>query len=266
MDFSRAVISVSICFASLLSYANAQAIPHDLKTWTLEYTVDGGIRPLHRALTLTQSGDLTVSNLEGRISGHASSELMAKIADFLKVAKLARPSTPGPDQRYASLTLTSTGVKHELEVPNHIGDLLFQAMDTTLKKAFVGTWWESEWEFCHPAAQLTAEQMDSPIESVVFQPDGRFSVTWRGGGAESPGRPGESFIWAPDYSGRYTVFPDYNGIHLIFENGIHTPRDFSGDGNFQIENDKLVLKNLWLGTYKAKQKPDICEMTFKRSK
>jgi hypothetical protein len=74
---------------------------------------------------------------------------------------------------------------------------------------------------------------------------------------------GEPFIWVPDYSGRYTILPDYNVIRLVCESGIHSPRDFSGDGNFTIEDKKLVLRNLWLGTYKAKQKPDICEMTFK---
>jgi len=72
------------------------------------------------------------------------------------------------------------------------------------------------------------------------------------------------FAMIPDYSGKYAIQPDHSSIHLTFENGIHAPRDFSGDGFFWIDKNKLVLKNVWLGTYKAKQKPDICELTFTR--
>ena len=264
MNFARAVIAVSICFASLLPCASAQAVPRDLKTWTLEYSVDGGMTPFHRAVTLTQSGELSVSNFNDRITGHASPELMAKITDFLKAAKKARPCTPGPDQRSSSLTLTSPGLTLELEASDAISELLFQTMNATTKKALIGSWWESEWKLCHPAARLTAEQMDPPIQILAFRDDGRFSVTWQGGGAESPGRPGEPFIWLPDYSGSYSIFPDENRIQLVFENGVHSPRDFAGDGNFIIDDNKLVLRKLWLGTYSAKQKPDICEMTFTR--
>ena len=265
MNFARALIAVFICFAAHLNCANSQAVSRDLKTWSLEFSVDGGMTPFHRGLTVTQSGDLSVSNFNDRISGHASAELITKITDFLKVAKKARPFTPGPDQRSASLTLTSPGLTVELEAPAAISELFLQTMDATTKQALIGSWSESGWKLCHPAAQLTAEQIDTPIQNLVFREDGHFSVTWHGGGAESPGRPGEPFIWVPDYSGRYTILADYNGIRLVFETGIHSPRDFSGDGNFEIEDKKLVLRNLWLGTYKAKEKPDICEMTFKRT-
>jgi len=265
VNFARALIAVSICFLSLVPCASAQAVPRDLRTWTLEYSIDGGNTPFHRAVTLTKSGDLSVSYFDDRVTGRASPELMRKVADFLKVAKKARPFTPGPDQRAASLTLTAPGLNLELEAPDAITDLLLQTMNATTKKALIGSWWESEWKLCHPAAQLTAEQMDPPIQTLAFQEDGHFSVTWRGGGAESPGRPGEPFIWVPDYSGSYSIFADEDRIHLAFESGIHSPRDFAGDGGFQIEDNKLVLKNVWLGTYKAKQKPDICEITFTRS-
>ena len=265
MNFARALIAVFICFAAHLNCANSQAVSRDLETWSLEFSVDGGMTPFHRGLTLTQSGDLSVSNFNDRITGHASTELMTKITDFLKLAKKARPFTPGPDQRHASLTLTSPGLTVELEASDPITELFFQTMDATTKHALIGNWWESEWKLCHPVAQLTGDRMDPLIQSLIFRADGHFSVTWPGGGAESPGRPGEPFIWLPDYSGRYTILPYFNGIRLIFESGIHSPRDFSGEGNFAINDNKLVLRNLWLGTYKAKEKPDICEMTFKRT-
>jgi hypothetical protein len=244
----------------------ADTFPENSKTWTLEYSIDGGIRPFHRALSLTQSGDLTVSNSSHRITGRASSEVMAKVTDFLKTAGKARPITPGPDQRSASFTLTSAGQTLELEASDAISELLVQTMDAMTKKALIGNWWESEWKFCHAVPQLTAEQMDPPIQTLTFRDDGQFSVSWPGGGAESPGRPGEPFIWVPDYTGSYSVFPAEDRVRLVFENGIHSPRDFAGDGDFELEDNKLVLRNLWLGTYKATQKPDICEMTFKRSK
>jgi hypothetical protein len=61
VNFARVRIAASISFAILLPSACAQAVPRDLKTWTLEYSVDGGNTPFHRAVTLTQSGDLSVA-------------------------------------------------------------------------------------------------------------------------------------------------------------------------------------------------------------
>ena len=265
INFARPLIAVSILFANLLAGGFAQAVPRGLKTWTLEYSIDGGITTFHRAITLTKSGDLTVAYFEHRLTGHASPELMRKVEEFLEVAHEARPHRRNPDERVVSLTLTSPGATLKLEAPDPIAELLLDTMTATTTKALIGSWWESEWKLCHPAAQMTAQQMDPPVQSLVFRKDGRFSLTWRGGGAESPGRAGEQFIWVPDYSGRYSTSLDATSIHLTFENGIHPPRDFDGDGDFEIGDNELVLRNLWLGTYKSEEKTDICEMTFKRS-
>lgn len=102
--------------------------------------------------------------------------------------------------------------------------------------------------------------MDVPIEKLVFQKGGIFSVTHRGGISQD-----QLHVSTPDYSGRYQIQPDRSQIQMSFETGINAPRDFSGEGFFQISETKLILKNIWLGTFKAKQKPDICEMTFQRS-
>ncbi|HZQ24861.1 MAG TPA: hypothetical protein VFA89_18885 [Terriglobales bacterium] len=59
MNSARAIIFVFTCFTALLSCAHTQAIPPDLKTWTLEYPVDGGMTSFHRGLTVAESGDLT---------------------------------------------------------------------------------------------------------------------------------------------------------------------------------------------------------------
>jgi len=245
-----------------------QLVPHELKTWTLEYSLTGGIAGLHRDLRLAQTGEINVSansgNFASHISARAPAELVAKIADFLKNAQEERPASrePMPDAINTSLALISGGSKYELEIPENIGQALNEAMESVLKTALVGVWWESRWDLCRAAAQLTGDQVDSPIERLVFQDNGRFSVTARVYGAPKGKTP---HISVPDYSGKYSIQADYGGIHLSFENGIYTPRDFSGDGFFRIDEDKLVLKNVWLGTYTAKQKPDICEMTFERA-
>jgi len=49
---------------------------------------------------------------------------------------------------------------------------------------------------------------------------------------------------------------------MSVEGGNPVPRDFSGDGGFHINMDRLTLSNVWLGTKQAKQKPDICELMF----
>ena len=253
-------------------FAKAQAPPRDLKSWAVEYSLTGGLAGLNRHLRLTDTGELSVSaNSESgsHISTRAPAQLVAKVGDFLKTAQPERPANAPmhPDSLNSSLALITGGSKYELEVPEDVGKALDDAMESVFKTILVGTWWESEWKLCRPAAQLTADQMDPPIENLTFQNDGHFSVTWKGGGARAYGDPTGKVphTAVPDYSGKYSIQPDHSNIHLTFENGIYTPRDFAGDGFFQIDKDKLVLGNVWFGTYKAKQKPDICWLTFARS-
>ena len=251
---------------------NPETRSRDPKTWTLEYSLTGGIAGLNRHLSLTETGELDVSAGSepsgNHINAKASTEVMAKIADFLKLAQIAGPASPGPmpDALYRSLALISGGSKYELAAPDNVSKLLEDTMDSVLNRTLVGAWWESRWDLCKPAAQLTAEQTDTPIESLVFHDDGRFSVTLHGGGTRVYEHPSGKtpHTSVPDYSGRYVIQPDRNHIQMNFDGGIYTPRDFSGDGFFQANGSKLVLKGVWLGTYRAKQKPDICELTFTR--
>jgi len=262
-------------FAQLECYhfARAQVPPHDVKNWIVEYSLTGGIAFFNRHLRLANTGELTVSanpdTSRTLINTHAPAELVAKINEFLKNAQPEHPTTGPihPDSLNSSLALISGGSKYDLEVPDDIGKALDDSMESVLKTAVVGTWWESEWKLCRPAAQLTADQVDLPIESLIFLDNGQYSVTWKGGGARAYGDPTGKIphTAVPDYSGKYAIQPDHSSIHLTFEPGIYTPRDFSGDGVVWIDDNKLVLRNVWLGTYKAKQKPDICEMTFKRT-
>lgn len=262
------MLPIVLACASIMMRAEAQTLPRDPKVWTLEYHIVGGKAGLDRHLGLTQSGELTVGNFEGRpddshVASHASAELMAKLTEFLKVARKA-PSAPGdpiPDAMYRVLTVTANGTTEELELPDNIARLLEDTMDATLKEAFVGGWQQSAWKLCQPAAQLTAEDVDPPIEKLTFQEDGHFSVAWRGPHATTIRPPHLSI---PDYSGRYDLSPAFSYIRMSFEPDGYVPRDFSGDGHYRIDGDLLVLQNIWLGTRQAKRKPDICELTFTR--
>jgi hypothetical protein len=259
---------VAVCATALSCFAT-QTTPQSAKPWTLEYSVVGGIAGLDQHLRLTDAGQLSIGNSAGResyIVTHASSELMARMEAFLKVASQAQPLSPNPipDQIYTSLRLTSAGSTYALELPTDVARHLSDTMSAVMHNALVGSWRQSGWKLCKPAAQLTAADVDVPIESLVFQKSGRFSVTWQGGGARAYLGSSVPHVEVPEYFGRYSI-ESYNSIRMSFESGIYTPRDFSGIGNFRINGDKLELRNIWLGTKQVKKKPDICELEFTRT-
>ena len=261
------VLAALIC--CLIGYAAAQTIPRDLKTWTLEYRVVGGVAGLDQRLRLTDDGELSVGSPHGRgtyVITHASPELMTKAAQFLQAARILPPLPPDviPDRIYASLSLTSGGASYSLALTAEMAKLFSNAMGAVVKQALLGTWWESGWNLCSPATRLTTADVDVPIERLVFENGGRFSVTWRGGGARGYLGGKLPHVEIPDYSGRYSIVSS-SYIRMTFESGIFTPRDFSGEGYFQIKGNKLDLRNIWLGTKRAERKPDICELEFTRT-
>jgi len=186
------------------------------------------------------------------------------VAELLEHARPAKPSTGPviPDDVYSTLTIVAAGRKDEIEPSPQIDALLRQAAERAVQQAVVGTWREWRWKLCHPAAKLTASDVDPPIDALQFRADGRFEVTWPGGGAYTIGIP---HIPVPDYAGRYTLVPAEAAIDLHVTGGLVAPRDFSGNGRFRVAADTLTLENVWLGTRQAKQKPDICELTFVRA-
>lgn len=249
--------------------ADCTAELREPKVWTLEYRLSGGIAGLDRHLSLTQAAQLSVGNYEARdglgshVASRASPELMAKAGAFFKVAHRASPSRNDiADAIYRSLTVTSAGAKCELDVPDDMARLLAETMDAALRQAFVGAWWESAWNHCKPVPQVAPEYYDPPIQRLVFRDDGHFFATWRSGGDHSTTDP--TRVPVPEYSGRYEIAPAYSYIQMSLEGGRFMPRDFSGNGHYRINGDELVLQDIWLGTYRAKNKPDICELTFQR--
>jgi len=123
----------------------------------------------------------------------------------------------------------------------------------------VGRWRQSAWKLCKPVAQLGPSDIDPPIDELVFNADGTFSVTWRGGGAAT----GDvAHVVVPDYQGRYTVDASAGGVRMQIANGLFVPQDFAGNGAYTISGNDVTFTGVWFGTRQAKRKPDICELTF----
>src|SRR6185312_1737663 len=158
-----------------------------------------------RHVSLTRDGDITAADrtLGYDVHGRVSSELVDQVAELLEHARPAKPSTGPviPDDVYSTLTIVAAGRKDEIEPSPQIDALLRQAAERAVQQAVVGTWREWRWKLCHPAAKLTASDVDPRIDALQFRADGRFEVTWPGGGAYTIGIP---HIPVPDYAGRYT--------------------------------------------------------------
>jgi len=63
----------------------------------------------------------------------------------------------------------------------------------------------------------------------------------------------------PDYSDRYEVQLDRNSIHLTVQGGIHTPRDFSGDGYVRINEKELISEECLAGNIGRNRNQTVCE-------
>jgi hypothetical protein len=138
------------------------------------------------------------------------------------------PPTPKvPDAIGAWLSVNTGGHDYPLEMTPEIVSLLSEAMDAAVKQAVIGTWWQSGW----------------------------------GGGAHAAGVP---HVFFPDYRGRSSLSPQTGSIQMHIDNGLFVPSDFSGHGSVRINKNQLTVRNVWFGTRQAKQKPDICALTFTR--
>jgi hypothetical protein len=51
---------------------------------------------------------------------------------------------------------------------------------------------------------------------------------------------------------------------MQIDNGLFVPADFVGSGTYTMSGNQLTFTGVWFGTRRAKQKPDICELTFTR--
>jgi hypothetical protein len=120
------------------------------------------------------------------------------------------------------------------------------------RNPLVGLWRQSGWTFCTPVSQLSAEQMDPPIEELWFKGDGTFTVTWF---------PFESY---KDYWGHYSYDQSSGRIELVIEHGNYVPPDFVSKGTVRVDGQQLTLEGVRLGTKRAKNGPAICQLRFTR--
>jgi hypothetical protein len=266
-DSLRVPIIIAVAACTLARGASGEAIPRDLDVWQADFTIAGTIQGLAERLTLDQSGNLIAGGLPGRdesgVEGRASPELLATVKAWLQDAQpeKADKGPPIPDGLLLTAVLQSGGQQYRLDMPTDLFQPLQAAYEATVRHALFGRWRETGWKLCTPAAQLTADDYDLPIDELSFRPDGAFTVTWHGGGAHTGDIP---HVFVPDYQGHYDVVAAHGYLSLKFERGIVTPRDFAGNGHFTITATELTLQDIWLGTRQAPRKPNICELTFAR--
>jgi hypothetical protein len=258
---------ITLCIGMSPSLAAGQSLPQPLREWKVVSSVSGGIAGKISSLTVNSDGKFTVldTQLGYSFDGKVAGELLTRFTVALKSAQMAKLHSDGPvipDGFSSSLQVTTGGHDYLIEPSAEFAVLLREAFDRSVQQAVTGTWWESAWKLCKPTAQLSASQLDPAIETLVFNLDGTFAVTWPGGGAHTTGIP---HIFIPDYRGHYKVVPSSGVISMQMDaGGIFVPQDFAGKGYFRLDGKQLILRNVWFGTKQVKQKPDICELTFSR--
>ena len=260
------MIVTALCARAAPESTSPQSLPRNLSEWTIEYGISGGLAGIERRLTVSSDGAVTVADRYAaeRVERRAPAELVSRIATFLANAHDEKASKRGPmpDAISRWLTATTGGREYPLELTNEIDTVLQGAMDVAVRETLAGAWSHLGWKLCTPAAQLGPEDADTPVETLAFADDGTFSVTWPGGGARTTGVP-HGFI--PDYRGRYDLTPSTGAIRMRIEGGLFVPADFAGQGTVRINGNQMTLRGVWLGTRKAKRKPDMCELSFTRT-
>ena len=243
--------------------AAPQTLPRDSGDWRVEYATSGGLQFRSHAVTVARTGDVTARDTrlgDRRLgAGVAGADRPAGAAAGERGSCAATRADARRDLHHARADHRRNGVP-ALPTPE-LSAALDKAWNKVVGQALLGSWRQAGWKLCKPVPQMNAADIDPPIDSLVFRPDGTFSVTWRGGGAHTLEIPHREI---PDYDGRYAAVPAKGTMHLEFVSGIARPRDFSGNGTYAISNGQLTLKGIWLGTFQAARKPDICELTFVR--
>jgi hypothetical protein len=241
--------------------AACQQRPQPLGDWKVEYSVSGGFAFNRHYVTVTRGGELAAGDirLHDAVVVRAPETLLAKLGTLLNsarpAAKVEKP--PIADAIYVTLVLTSSGRTYELALTPEFRAVLDEAWDMALTQALVGAWRQSMWRLCNPVEQLTASDVDPAIDELTFRADGTFSIGWA---------PDDGHSTAPvktrDYRGRYTIVPTRGSLRIGIDDSSPRAADFSGEGTWAIDKGQLTVTNVWFGTRQARQKPDICELTF----
>lgn len=104
-------------------------------------------------------------------------ELLATVKAWLQDARpeKADKGPPIPDGLLLTAVLQSGGQQYRLDMPADLFQPLQTAYEATVRHALLGRWRQTGWKLCTPAAQLTADDYDLPIEELSFRPDGAFT-------------------------------------------------------------------------------------------
>ncbi|HEU4452188.1 MAG TPA: hypothetical protein VFR81_03975 [Longimicrobium sp.] len=97
----------------------------------------------------------------------------------------------------------------------------------------VGTWRQAGPAECGGVA-VAADSMG--IQELIIRPTGQFSVTWI---------PFETY---KDYWGRYEYDRATGRLAMRVEGGNRVPPGIDLDGRAAVENGRLVMRDIWLGT------------------
>jgi hypothetical protein len=239
----------------------AQAEPPRPGAWTLEYSISGGFAPFLHRVTVRDSGEL--EGVESRfgypgyhVKDRAPEALMARIRAAL--ADLREPTherSHKADFPTTTLVVSRGGHEYALAHPGDLVRRLDAAFDAAIASSVAGTWWESGWKLCSPAAQLTADDVDLPIHTLELRADGTLAATWAGL---------KTARQTLHYEGTWRIDRRVSGFHMNPAPGASVPSDVKPDGQFGIDQNTLTLRNVWFGTVQAPHTPDICELTFTR--
>lgn len=134
--------------------------------------------------------------------------------------------------------------------PGEIITVTFRHAEKEIKRSFrviaadavvlTGRWSEQGMTGCHAT---------EPVGELEFSPDNRFSVTFR---------PFESYR---DYWGSYTFDPITGAIRFDVADGNFIPPGLDLEGQAELANGRLLLKNLYLGSRMGPPQSD-CTYTF----
>src|SRR6266542_1346626 len=153
--------------------------------WSITYSISGGIAGLSRHVTVTSGGRLQLDDRKvGRLDVPAPADLSIRMRDLVDTPReIARGQTGpvDPDAMSTTLTLTSEGRTREVEPTPEVVNALTRAADAAVWQTLVGTWRQSGWTLCTPAAPLAPGDADPVIEALTLAADGTFSVRWPGG-------------------------------------------------------------------------------------
>ena len=112
----------------------------------------------------------------------------------------------------------------------------------------VRNWGEEAQLACDTREEVAPEE---PIRELQFRADGTFSVTWM------------PFEVYRDYWGNYRYDSEGGTLDLAIEGGNYVPEDVDGSGSFVIDEEgRLVLKDMWLGTWMASTGDANCGHIF----